>query len=315
MARVTRPTTEQFQGHLNALRASKSRTVNAEIDIASGNYGSGKTFPGIVAISDPSWSGATDTFLVYLDNHDNLVLNDTSSVFPTLCTKIARVTLASGVIMDMIDEREFVNGLLDAYQVAIDDFGLNIANPADDMQEAIELLDAYVWNLNLEHGVNVVKYVDLDVSDGIKNGFVRNSHLDDAPAIEFPKRQSGIGKIRYSTSIPNDWVDETDMLIRVFWSPEDSGLGNVNWRVSYRLSSSGTNIDNSMSTVSAIQSAPGVMNRLVDTGNDLLIPWSDITAGSILIISIEREYSASDTYESTTRMHLARMEYVGRGIL
>lgn len=306
---TNRPTSRQIQGHFNALRATRSHSVADKIDIASGNYASGRVFPGVVAISDPSWVGATSTFYIYLDHTHSLVLDGTE--FPDLCTKIARVEIASGIIIDVIDERAEVNGLIDAYQVAFDDTGMYIASPANDVWEAIELLDAYVWSF----GNNITKYIDLDLGGGIKNGLVRFHQLNDAPAVEFPKRATGVGRIRYSISVPHDWIENTDIPVRIFWSAEDSGTGNVRWRLSYRVKSSGENIDTAMHTVSISQATPGELNKLVDTSDDLRINANDIGPGSILIINIEREYSESDTYDNNARLHAVRMEYVGRGIV
>lgn len=300
-----RPTSRQFQGHFNALRASRSHLPTETIDIALGNYGSGKIFPGAIGLSAPAWVGATNIFYVFIDRHGSLVLDEATS-FPVLCTKIARVEIASGIIIDVIDERAEVNGLVDAYYIAFDDTGMQIATPAADVQEALALLDAYL----AAEIAPALKYVDLDVGGGIKNGLVKYSHLDDAPAIEFPKRPTGVGRVRYSVSVPRDWVPGTDIVFRIFWSPEDAGAGNVHWRISYRRMSIGNSVSAPMTIVSAVQATPAATNIMLDTGNDLIILASNINAEDLLIINFEREYSIQDTYSSTVRMHLVRMEYM-----
>ena len=304
-----RPTSRQLQGFFNAIRASINHTNVATIDIAPGNYGSGKVFPGVVGVSDPSWISATHIFYIYLDQTDALVLNNIAG-FPVLCTKIARLEIVGGVIIDVIDERAEVNGLTDAYQVAFDDGGMHIATPANDVQAALQLLDAYIAS-----GPSLaptLKYIDLDVGGGIKNGLVKYSHLDDAPAIEFPKRPMGIGRVRYSVSVPRDWLPGTNIVFRLFWSPEDSETGNVNWRLSYRTLMSGTSADTTMTVVSIAQSTPGVTDQMIDTGENLIIPAANIDIENLLIVNFEREYSIQDTYNSTARMHLVRMEYTGK---
>jgi len=306
---ITRPTSRQFQGHFNALRARKSNTTAQTIDIAPGNYGSGKVFPGVTGISDPSWVGATSTFYVYIDRYDSLVLDDIG--FPSLCTKIARVIIANGIIIDVIDERAEVNGIYDAYQVAFDDIDMCIASPAESVQEAIELLDGYLCDL----AADITKFIDLDIGGGIKNALVRLGHLDDAPAVEFPKRATGIGRVRYTASVPYDWVNGTDIFVKIFWSPENASAGNVKWRISYKVITSGIDsIDTAKITVSTLQAAPGIINRLVNTGSSLYIPSNQIAPGDILIINVEREYSGTDTFDATARMHLVRLEYIGRGV-
>lgn len=309
---TNRPTSRQFQGHFNALRATRSHTASETIDIASGNYGSGKVFPGTTGISDPSWVGATATFYVYIDQYDSLVLDDIG--FPSLCTKIARVTIAAGVIIDVIDERAEVNGLQDAYQVAFDDLGMCIATPAEDVQEAIRLLDGYICDIH-GAGADITKYIDLDIGGGIRNALVRLGHLDDAPAVEFPKRPQGVGRIRYTASVPKDWANGADITVKIFWSPEDASAGSVKWQIRYKVISSNIDgVDAVMTTVSTLQAAPGVVNRLVNTGGSLVIPSTSISIGDILIINVEREYSGTDTFGATARMHLVRLEYTGRGI-
>ena len=300
---TNRPTSRQLQGHFNALRATKSHTAAQTIDIAAGNYGSGKVFPGAIGVSDPAWVGATGTFYVYLDQYDSLVLDDIG--FPTLCTKIARVVLSTGTIIDVIDERAEVNGLIDAYQVAFDDSGMVIATPADDVQTAIELLDGYL-------SADSVRYIDLDIGGGIRNALVRLGHLDEAPAVEFPKRPNGVGRVRYTASVPKDWVNGTDIVVKIFWSPSRSIAGNINWRITYRVVTSNVdNINAAATTTSVAQAAPGITNRLVNTGSSLFIPSNKISAGDMLIINVEREYSGSDTFDATARMHLVRLEYTG----
>ena len=307
---ANKPTSRQLQGHFNALRATRSHSTAQTIDIAAGNYGSGKVFPGAQGISDPAWVGATSTFYVYLDRFDSLVLDDIG--FPILCTKIARVVVAGGIIIDVIDERAEVNGLIDAYQVAFDDTGMNIATPADDIQQAIELLDGYLANVS--GAADITKYIDLDIGGGIRNALVRLGHLDDTPAVEFPDRPTGIGRVRYTASVPKDWVNGTDITVKIFWSPEDATSANVQWQITYKIITSNVDaIDTASTTVSTLQAAPGVINRLINTGSSLAIPSNEISAGDILIINVEREYSANDTFGSTARMHLVRLEYTGRG--
>lgn len=307
-----KPTSRQLKGHFDALRPSKSHSASATIDIAAGTYGSFKTFGGSTGVSHPSWVGATDTFYVYLDKNDSLVLNGTN--FPDLSTRIGRVVLAAGIILDVIDDRAEVNGLIDAYQVAFDDGYSNIAF-GDSVQEALESLDAYIAN-ELSVAINETKFVNFGFQDGILNGRVLLTQISDSPALEFQKRASGIARVRYSIAIPSDYVTGTDVIIKAFWSPPDGTTGDIRWRIRYRLVASDLeNIDTAMTTVIFDQASPAITNRLTDTGNNLNISSGSITPGDILIFNLEREYtSASDTYASEARVHLVRMEYTGRGV-
>lgn len=309
---TNRPTSRQIQGHFNALRATRSHTSAERIDIAPGNYASGKIFPGVVATFDPAWTGATSTFYIYLDQNHDLVLD--GSEFPTLCTKIARIIIASGIIIDVIDERAEVNGLIDAYQIAFYDADLNIATPADDIQEAIELLDAYVWSMEPATAIDIIKYIDLDIGGGIRNALVKLGHLDDAPAVEFPNRH-GVGRVRYTVSVPYDWVSGTDIVIKLFWSPADANIGDVNWQIRYKVITSNLdNVSDAMTVVYTAQAAPGVVNRLVNTGDSLKVSGGSVAAGDMIVINVERDNSVVDTFNSTARIHLVRLEYTGRGI-
>lgn len=307
---TTRPTSRQFKGNFDALRPSKSHTASQAIDIAPGIYGSYKTFGGATNVSHASWTGATDTFFVYLDKNGALVLNGTD--FPTLSTRIGKVVVASGVILEVIDERTEVNSPPDAYQVAFDESNSIIAS-GDSVQEAIESLDAYVSSLTGDQ----TKFVNFGFSDGILNGRVKLTHIDDSPALEFPTTGTGIGRVRYSTSIPYDYINNSNIVIKVFWSPPDNGAGNVRWRIRYRLVSSNIDVINSaLTTVIYDQAASGTANLLTDTSTNLVIPSSEINTNDTLIFNVERDYtSPSDTYGNSAMVHLVRIEYTARTLI
>lgn len=309
---TNKPTSRLIQGHFDALRARRTPGSNLSIDIASGNYGSGKSFNGISVTSDPSWVGATDIFYIYIDDLDNLVLNNNIN-FPQLSTKIAKINIVSGVIIDIIDERAVVNGITDGYQVLFDDSNSIIAS-GDTIQDAIESLDAYVASLSIAS--DLLRFVDFDIAGGIANGFVKFNHVDDTATLSFKKNPGGISKVRYTASIPNDYIDGTDIVIKLFWSTDTSDIGNVRWRVSYRTLQSGAdNVNSTINIASINQATIGIENRLIDTGNNLIVPFSDIGGANILIINIERESNLLDTYNSTANLHLIRMEYIGRGVV
>jgi hypothetical protein len=310
---INKATSRQLQGHFGALQVTKSFADDAKINITGGNYGGGKYFAGVVDVSDDSWVNATNIFYIYLDELDQLILNNTLG-FPTLSTKIAKVEIASGIIINIIDERASINGIIDGYQVLFNDSDSLVAT-GDTVQEALESLDAYISSLPII-GADLTGFVDFDISGGIRNGLVRANHIDDTIALNFIKAPSGIGKTRYVASIPNDIIESTDLTIRLFWSPADNSIGNVEWRISYRsLSSNLDNIDIPITTISYNQNTLGVANRLRDTDNNFIIPYSEIQDASLLIINVEREHSAFDTYESDANLHLVRMEYLRKGIV
>jgi hypothetical protein len=304
---TTRPTSRQLQGHFNALRASKSHTANETIDIAAGFYGAGKYYNGVTDISHPSWAGTTSTFYIYLDKDDNLVLDNITG-YPSLSTNIARVVIVSGIIFDIIDDRAEVNSFIDAYQVAYDDAG-NTYIFADNVQDAITEIDGYI-----AVGANIPKTWDFDIHGGITNGTVRLSHVSDSPVLAFPR--SRIGKVRHSVSLPYDYVDDTDVVIKIFWSVPNNQSADVKWQLKYRIIESNvSDVDVAMTTISYTQTTPGIADRLTDTGNNLKISSGVIDSGDILIFSLERESTSSqDTYNSVARVHLIRMEYTGRGV-
>lgn len=309
---TNKPTSGQLQGFFDALRATKSFASDESINIAAGNYASGKVFAGVTNVSDPAWVSATDTFYVYIDENDQLVLNETAG-FPTLSTKIARVEIVGGTVVDVYDERASINGLIDGYQVLFDDSG-SIIIDGDTVQEALESLDSYVASLS-GTGQNIDKYKDFDIFGGIKNGLVCVSHVEDSPVLELYSRENQAARVRYSASVPEDYVAGTDIVIKIFWSPVDNTAGDVSWQVRYRSLTSGVDtVDTSMSTSSFAQASSGVARRLESTGASLNISSSDINADDILIINIERLNDINDTYNSSVRVHLVRMEYTGRGV-
>lgn len=309
---TNRPTSRQLKGHFDALRARRSNVSAEVIDVAAGNYGSGKTFAGVTEVSHAAWAGATDTFYVYLDQNDELVLNGAGG-FPTLSTWIARVIIASGIILDVVDERAAINSFVDGYQISFDDSD-SCAAVGDNVQDALAALDAYVCN-DLSVAQDIKRFVDFDIVGGTLSGSVKVSHIDDSPVVSFPNKNSGVGRVRYSASVPPDYVNGTDIVVKIFWSAKTSGAGNVRWRIRYRSLTSGTdNVDITMTIDSLTQSTPGIADRLTDTGINLKIASSDLSPQDILIINVEREHSAADTYNSEARIHLVRMEYIGRGV-
>lgn len=309
---TNRPTSRQLQGHFDALRARRSNTTAEVIDIAGGNYGSGKTFAGATEVSDPAWVGATATFYVYLDKNDELVLNDTSG-FPELSTWIARIVIASGIIIDVIDERASINSFVDGYQVGFDDSNTTVVQ-GDDVQEALESLDAYVSSLGDFAAKDVVKYLDFDIMGGIKNGNASFVHVDDSPAVQFRNRPNGTSRIRYSASIPADLVDGEDIIVKIFWSAETDTVGDVNWQIRYRsITSDVDSVDSVMTADTFTQSTSGTANLLINTGNELRISYGDISPNDILVLNVERLHSTGD-YNSAVRVHLVRLEYIGRGV-
>ena len=312
---TNRATSRQLKGQFDALRASISHSSLQAIDIAGGNYGTGKTYQGVVGISHSSWESATGVFYVFLDESDELVLDNTSG-FPELSTKIARVEVVAGTIIDVHDERAVVNGLVDGYYVLYDDTNALVV-AGDTVQQALDSLDAYVAN-NIGTGAtgqDIDKYRDFDIMGGVPNGLVKICQISDTPAIEYPRYESGTARNRFTASVPADYVSGTNIIIRVYWSPGTVDTGDVHWRLRYRTPlSNSDNIDSALTTLSYVQAAPGTSNRLTDTGTNLFIDSSVIQAGDILIFNIEREYDGSDTYDSSARLHLIRIEYTGRGI-
>lgn len=310
---TNRPTSRLIQGHFDALRARRTPGSTTTIDIAGGNYGSGKVFSGIAGVSDPAWVGATDVFHIYLDENDNLILDNISG-FPQLSTKIARIEIVSGAVVDIFDERAVVNGLVDGYQVLFDDTNSQIAF-GDTVQEAIESLDAYVASISSAVASDITRFIDFDIAGGIMNGLVKLNHIDDTATLTFQKQNNNIARTRYTISVPNDYVSGTDIIIKLFWSPKTDEVGDVRWRVSYRTLESGTdNVNSALTTVAFNQTSPGIENRLTDTGSNLYIPFSDVGSANILIINVERENNIADTYDADAHLHLVRMEYTGRGV-
>lgn len=313
---ATRPTSRQLQGHFNTLRARKSLTSAQTIDIASGRYGTGTEYAGADNVSHPDWVGATGIFYVYLDINGNLVLNDIEG-FPFLSIKIATITIDSGIIVDIFDERPSINGPMDAYYIALENPGTFCSIEGDTVQDAIEELDAYVCTLVLTAALSErrTEYVDLDIDGGIPNGLVRKSHVNDTAALAFVNRNNKIGKVRYSVSIPGNYVRDTNINVKVFWSTPNDDDGYVSWRLKYKSLKSGTDsVDSAATTVTYDQNTPGIANKLVDTSDNLYVPFYDFDSSNLLVINIERENGIDDTYDSTVNVHRIRVEYVGLGV-
>jgi len=311
---LNKPTSKQLKGHFDALRVTRSHTTGETIDIAAGNYGPGKVFAGATEISDPSWVGATETFYIYLDTNDNLVLNDTVG-FPRISTKIAIISIVSGEIIAIADERASINSAEDGYYVSFDDSNAFVAI-GDNVQEAIESIDGYLNIIDDRLGTNVIKYKDIGLLSGTLNCAVKVTHTSWAQAIGFVKKEGVIGRVSYNISIPDDYVSGTDVFIKIFWSTPSAESGDMVWKINYRVLASFSDQVNSLGiNTTYVQPAPGVDNRLVDTGSNIKVAASDIGSNpDLLIIRIDREGSVSDTFDEEVKMHMVRIEYTGRGI-
>lgn len=310
---LNKPTSKQLKGHFDALRATKSHALGETIDIAAGNYGQSKFFAGATEVSDPSWIGATDTFFVYLDLDNNLVLSETAG-FPKFAAKIAQVVLDSGSIVSIIDERASINGADDGYLVYFDESQTSIV-AGDNVQYALESIDGYLVNLEPRLGTTLTKFKDIGLLSGAMNCAAKVTHTNWAQAIEMTK-DTVTSRVSYNISIPEDYVVGTDIIIKLFWSTPSFEPGNVEWKINYRVLQSSVGLLNSLGTdVTYIQPAPGVDNRLTDTGSNIVIDAADIgTNKNLLIIRIDREGTVSDTFDGSVRLHLARIEYTGKGI-
>jgi hypothetical protein len=310
---TNRPTSRQIKGHFDALRVTKSHSLTETIDIAPGNFGFGREFAGETQISHPDWTGATSNFYIYLDRDYVLVLNGTS--FPTLSTRMAIVIIESGVITEIIDERASINSIEDGYRILYDDSIAKITY-GDTVQEAIDNLDAYVHSIIPRLGVNLNKHRDIEIMSGVMNGNIKVTQANWTQALVFRRKKNKVARATYTLSLPDDYVDGTDIVLKMFWSPPTAHPGDINWRFKYKILRVGLDETNAaFLTTNYIKESPGVGYRLIDSGNDLIIPASDIISHSILlIIYIEREGTGVDTYPYHVMLNRLRIEYVGRGI-
>jgi hypothetical protein len=310
---LNKPTSKQLKGHFDALRATKSHTQDNTIDIAAGNYGSGKTFVGVDEVFDPDWLGASSNFYIYLDIDGNLILNGTD--FPQICTRIAQVVLDAGEIVDIIDERSAINSPEDGYGIVFDDSNTFIV-AANNIQDAITSLDGYVYGMVDRLATSVTKYQDLPLLSGALNGAAQVTQASYSPAINMPKRAGLKSRVMYTMSLPNDYIQGTDLKVKVFWSTPSAEVGDTGWKLEYRsLISYGDEVDSLLYTDEYFQNAPGVDNRLVDTGGNLVISATNIYPDTdLLIINIVREGTVFDTFNYDVRVHLIRVEYMGKGV-
>jgi len=235
---TTRITSRQIKGEATALQPSKTNAITETIEIAAGQYGPGNFYSGATSIFHPDWYTSNNEFYVYLDKDEQLVLNDING-FPDICTRIAKVQTQFGVILAVIDQRVIINGSMDGYRVQYDDSNALFVK-GEDVQSALDSIDGYFSDINLN--TNIIKFVDLDLSDGLKNGGVCNSDSYGLPTLEFIKKSGISPKIRYNLSIPNDLLQGSDIKLNILWSKETENDGYVHWNMNYKSYSKNNDI-------------------------------------------------------------------------
>lgn len=153
-------------------------------------------------------------------------------------------------------------------------------------------------------------YIDFQVDAGVKNGIAVVSYDNGAPSLEFSKRQSGFGRVQYAVSVPSNYIDGYGINLTIYWSAADASIGNVHWQLGYTSLKSGTTLVNTpLTLIDYAQQTSGVAGLLKDTGQNLSLSVSGISANDLILLNVLRLYDITDTYSSTARIHLVRLTY------
>ena len=151
-----------------------------------------------------------------------------------------------------------------------------------------------------------VRFIDINLESSNKNGLVKVSKVYDNPILEFPAE--GLPKIRFTISVPSDYVVGTDIIVKIFWSTDGYNSGLVEWDVKFRALKSGIDSINNIYTTYNCTQSTTVPNLLIDTGDNLVISGvSDINY--IMTFVIERKNDITNLYNGIVRVHMIRLEY------
>jgi hypothetical protein len=118
-----------------------------------------------------------------------------------------------------------------------------------------------------------------------------------------------INEVFTSFHMPPDWSIDTDINLRVRWSPADGG--NVVWQITYDPVQSENNevINGAGTTISVMDSTQELQDELLDSG-DMTITGTNLTVEDVLGIRLFRDPDHNlDSYESAASFLWLEVEY------
>jgi len=104
--------------------------------------------------------------------------------------------------------------------------------------------------------------------------------------------------IYYEWEVPENYDSSSDFKIRFYWSPTDTGTGDVVWGIEYTVISPNNNevLTSATTTLTVVDSAEGVANELLKT-DFITISGTGVLPGDIITIRVFRDAdNAADTY-------------------
>jgi hypothetical protein len=124
----------------------------------------------------------------------------------------------------------------------------------------------------------------------------------------------GNSRVRWSFSVPGDWVTGTDIVIEVYWSPSNTDTGNVRWEFDYATKAEGEVIaSGDFSEIPYTQAAPGTTLQITSTSNQITIPNANIAVDDMINFQINRNGGdAADTFTGDVNIHMVAIRYIGR---
>jgi len=152
------------------------------------------------------------------------------------------------------------------------------------------------------------KFIFLDIHGGADTAEILL--INGTPYLVFKNGEDN--RSAWTTSVPNDYIAGTPISVEVFWSPNVSVPGNVNWLFEYKSVSPGGNVSVPITSFQYVQASPGVSSNLITTGTHLSI--ASTNANDLLTISIRRDATnLIDTLPAYAQVHLVRISYTGIG--
>jgi len=186
----------------------------------------------------------------------------------------------------------------------------NYLLPHSDFVAQVELnaLATYVSSMSGFSGLPGTKFIFLDIHGGADTAEILL--INGTPYLVFKNGEDN--RSAWTTSVPNDYIAGTPINVEVFWSPNLSVPGNVNWLFEYKSISPGGNVSVPITSFQYVQASPGVSSNLITTGTHLSI--ASTNANDLLTVSIRRDATnLIDTLPAYAQVHLVRISYTGIG--
>jgi hypothetical protein len=134
------------------------------------------------------------------------------------------------------------------------------------------------------------------------------------PFLEFKSNVNH--RARWTMIVPDDWIDSTDLVANIYWSPSDTDTGDVFWFAEFKSVAVGGSVAAANVTDTYLQAGAGTTNELQETAQNLLISGSSMAANDLLQVVIGRSGRATpDNFTGSAQVHHVVVQYQSKKLL